>query len=343
MTTDLSPRHAAVLEAVVRRFIVAGQPVGSGTVAGDLPEAVSSATVRNVMADLERLGYLAQPHTSAGRRPTARGYVAYVHHLMEHGPLQRIDEDRIRERLDAAQPELEALLQRACSVLSEMTRQVGLVLAPSPAETSILHVDLVRQGREHVSVVFVTSGGMVHTRTIAFDEEAPDSDLEAAASFLMRLSEGRTLRQLREFIAGGAPPASRLELLAFRLMQRSLGETIDESTVLVEGTFRLLDSPELAERASLPAILATFEERRQLGRLLTQCGMRPGPQVLIGRDRLPESLGGCALVAAGYRSGSRPLGVLGVFGPARMEYQRTIPMVETMARVTSDIVTRLCA
>jgi len=344
MSTELTPRGAAVLEVVVRHFIATGQPVGSATVASDIQEAVSSATVRNAMADLERRGYLEQPHTSAGRQPTARGYIAYVEHLMEYGRLHSVDESSIRAGLDSVRLELDALLQRACSMLSEMTHQVGVVLTPLPAEFDIRHIDLVRMGADRVSVVFVTGGGMVHTRTIGLEEALDDGDLQAAADYLLRRFGGLTLRQLRECTESAEPESpSGSAALALRLVRRSLGDAINEASVLVEGTFHLLDTPDLAERATLPSILAAFEERTQLSRLLTECGATAGPSVLIGRAGLPEALRGCALVAASYHSGSRPLGALGILGPARMEYHRTIPMVDTMARVTSDMVTRLCA
>lgn len=344
MTTELTRRGAAVLDIVVRHFIATGQPAGSSTVAEQLEESVSSATVRNVMAELARQGYVTQPHTSAGRTPTGRGYVAYVRHLMLQGELHRVDEKSMRARLDEAQPELDAVLQRACSVLAEMSQQVGMVLAPPPAESGIRHVELVRVGPDRVSVVFVTSGGRVHTRTVVFDEELADRELEAAADYLRRRFAGSTLRQLRDRVT--ARPASgspRHEVLAIGLLRRSLGDTIDQSAVLVEGVFHLLASPELTEQAKLTDLFAAFEERSELMRLLTACGDEVGPRVLVGRDGLPEVLRGCALVAAGYRSGTQPLGAVGVLGPARMHYERTIPMVATMARVTSDVVTRLCA
>lgn len=344
MTKDLTSRGAAVLDVVVRQFIATGRPAGSATVAGLLAEKVSSATVRNAMAELARNGYLTQPHTSAGRTPTARGYVAYVQHLMRHGDLQPVDDRRMRERLDEAQPELDALLQRACSVLSEMTQHVGVVLVPPPAEADIRRVELVRLGRDRVSIVFVTSVGMVHTRTIMFEEELADQVLDAAADYLRRRFTGQTLRQLRERVRMSPPTAaSHPEAVALRLVRRSLGDAIDQSAMYVEGAFHLLDSPELAARATLPEIFAAFEERSELSRVLAECGTETGARVLIGRVGLPASLGGCALVAAGYRAGPKPVGALGVLGPARMHYERTIPMVTTMARVTSDMVTRLCA
>jgi heat-inducible transcriptional repressor len=344
MTKNLTQRGAAVLDVVVRHFIATGQPAGSVTVAGLLDEKVSSATVRNVMAEFTRQGYLTQPHTSAGRIPTARGYVAYVKHLMRHGDLQRVDERRMRERFDEARPELDALLQRACSVLSEMTQHVGVVLVPSPAEADIRHVELVRLGPDRVSIVFVTSVGMVHIRTIMFEEELGESALEAAADYVRHRFAGQTLRHLRESIGDSSTStASHPEAIAIRLVRRSLGDAIDQPAMYVEGAFHLLDSPELAERATFPEIFAAFEERSELSEVLAGCGTEMGARVLIGRAGLPASLGGCALVAAGYRSGPRPVGALGVLGPARMHYERTIPMVTTMARVTSDMVTRLCA
>ncbi len=345
MKTDLSARGAAILDVVVRHFIATGQPMGSVTVAAQLAEKVSSATVRNAMAELARQGYLTQAHTSAGRTPTAAGYVAYVGHIMQQGDLEPIDENSIREQLDEAQPELEAVLQRACLVLSETTRHVGMVLAPPPAAADIRHVELVRVGPERVSVVFVTASGSVHTRTIAFDEPLADEELERAAGYLRRRFAGCTLRQLRDEVRRrtGETLSLRDEVLAMRLVRRSLGDAIDQAAVLVEGAFHLLESRELTERATLQDIFAAFEEGSELSRLLASCGTGSGPRVLIGRDGLPEVLGGCALVAAGYRSGNRPLGALGVLGPARMHYEQTIPMVETMARVTSDLVTRLCA
>ncbi|MGD8328779.1 MAG: heat-inducible transcriptional repressor HrcA [Acidobacteriota bacterium] len=344
MSSDLSPRGAAVLDIIVRHFIATGQPAGSATVAEQLAESVSSATVRNVMAELSRQGYVNQPHTSAGRTPTGRGYIAYVRHLMEHGALQRVDERRIRAYLDEVQPDLDAVLQRACSILADMSQHVGMVLAPPPAEADIRHIELVRVGLDRVSVVFITSGGRVHTRTVVFNETLKECDLEEAASFLRERFSGRTLRQLRDrVVAQQLSGFSRPEALAVRLVRRSLGDAIDQAAVMVEGTFHLLDSPELTERATLPEIFAAFEERSELSRLLAVCGADVEARVLIGRDGLPEVLRGCALVAAGYRSGSQMLGALGVLGPARMHYEKTIPMVTTMARVTTDVVTRLCA
>ena len=342
MTEALNPRRAAILDAVVRNYISTGQPVGSGTVAAALDESLSSATIRNVMAQLERQGYLEQPHTSAGRTPTARGYGAYVGNLMRHGGLQDVDETSIRQQLHTAPPALEALLQQACSMLSEMTQQVGMVLAPPPADTNIRQINLVRVDGGRLLVLFVTDSGLIHSHTISEEEELLESDLEAAAGYLGARFRGRTLRQIRDSIGSDRRrTVERSEALAFRLVRRSLADVIEEAEVWLEGTFHLLDNPELADRDALTSIFEEFEERRQIGRLLTECGSGSQPRVLIGRERLPAALGECALVAASYRSGSQPLGALGILGPARMEYHRTIPMVDAMARATSEMVTEL--
>lgn len=339
MTSELTSRAATVLDVVVENFITRGLPVGSATVARQFPVPISPATVRNVMAELERQGYLEQPHTSAGRKPTARGYARYVNKLMREGRLQSVDEGSIRRRLHAAQPEVDSLLHQVCSTLSEMTSLVGVVLTPPPGDTDIRQIELVRLGQKRVLVVFVSGGGVVRAKALVLEEEPDDSDLEAAAGYLARRFVGQTLREARERARStgpgeSAPPRSRA--LAFRLARRTLGQGIEEAELLIEGTFHLLDSPEIAGGRTLSEIFAAFEEREALGRLLNECGAEFGPRVLIGRDRLPGAFGECALIAAGYSSGSQPVGALGVLGPTRMEYNRTIPMVAAMARATSD-------
>ena len=342
MTSQSSPRAAAVLDAVVETYITSGLPVGSATVADRVTEPVSSATIRNVMAELERQGYLEQPHTSAGRVPTSRGYARYVKSLMREGRLQSVDETPIKRRLHDAPQEVDSLLHQVCSTLSEMTSLVGVVLTPPAADTDIRHVELVRLGHKRVLVVFVGGGGAVHTRAITLEEELDDAELDEAASYLAQRFIGRTLRQARERIrAASEERQPRARAMAVLLARRSLSRRIEESEVLVEGAFHLLDRPEMAGGPMLPGIFAAFEERRLLGSVLTECGSSFGPSVLIGRERLPRAFEDCALIAASFRSGSQSVGALGVMGPTRMEYNRTIPMVAAMARATSEVLSEL--
>jgi heat-inducible transcriptional repressor len=187
---------------------------------------------------------------------------------------------------------------------------------------------------------------MVHTRTLKVDEVLTDSDLGAAAEYLAEKFVGRTLREIRDRMS------SRQESKGSIADQRQwtdieLGaewiEGLGQAEVLVEGASRLLDNPELSRAEALSDLFATFEEPTQLGDVLTECGGRYDPSVLIGGEGLPAALGGCTLIAASYMSAGRPVGALGILGPTRMHYDLTIPLVAATARATSEAITELCS
>jgi len=346
MSENLSSRGAAVLDLVVEAYIVSGQPVGSTSVATGFAEPISSATIRNVMAELEALGYLSQPHTSAGRVPTERGYRRYVERLFRQRRLRRVDEHSIRRRLSAAQLEVGELLHRACSLLSELSSHVGVVLTPRPSRTIVQHIEFLRTGADRALLLFVTQGGMVYTRTIKVSEELSESDLGAAAEYLADRFAGHTLGEIRDRLLDGweveLPVESRRQRTAIRIGVRWL-VGIGQAEVLVEGASRLLDNPELSSAEMLQDVFATFEEPTQLGNVLTECGGGYDPSVLIGGERLPAALGGCTLIAASYMSDGQPVGALGVLGPTRMHYDLTIPLVAATARATSEAIAELCS
>lgn len=342
MPPDLNERSVHVLDATVEHFIGGGQPVSSATVADRIPEQVSPATVRNVMVDLEEAGYLHQPHTSAGRVPTARGYGRYVKHLVARGKLGPVDEVEIRRRLSVSQPEVGRLLERACALLSEMSRQVGVVLAPPPAEAVIQDVEFVDLGGGRILVVFVGAGGVVHSRTVGLEDQVASRQLAAAGAYFTDRFRGRSLREVSSSVDEGLGQevTGAHESLALLLGARALDRPIDQGEVLVEGTAHLLENRELTEAGVLQPLFAAVEERTPLGRVLHRCGVSP-PRVMIGEERLPEALRDCTVIAAGYNSAGRPLGAMGILGPTRMEYARAIPVVDAMARATSDMLTKL--
>lgn len=342
MRQELSERSVNVLDVTVECFIAGGQPVSSATVAEEIPERVSPATVRNVMVELEKAGYLHQPHTSAGRVPTARGYGRYVQHLVARAQLRPVDEGEIRRRLSVTQPEMGRLLERACALLSEMSRQVGVVLAPSPGEAVLQDVEFVDLGGGRVLVIFVGAGGVVHSRAVGLEDEVASRRLTAAGAYFTDRFRGRPLREVRSQVEEGLgrEVTGADESLALLLGARALDRPLGEGEVLVEGAAHLLGNRELAEAGVLQPLFAAVEERTPLGRVLHRCGVTP-PRVMIGEERLPEPLGSCTLIAAGYGSAGRPLGAMGILGPTRMEYARAIPMVDAMARATSDMLTKL--
>jgi heat-inducible transcriptional repressor len=344
-TPTLSARGAAVLEAVVERFILTGEPVGSSAVTRLLPERVSPATVRNVMAELERLGYLVQPHTSAGRLPTAAGYGRYVEGLLAERRLQDFDESELRARLADDPLEIHRLLERSCRALAELSDLVGLVSAPPLAETFFQHLDFVALEGNRLLAIIVGRGGQVTNRIVHVGKALPQEQLDRAAHYLERRFAGRSLRdvafRLGQLHAGASERLEDFEHQAIQLGARSFADDLDSSELLVEGASRLLVHRDFEAREDLQAVLAALEERTPVsGALRPDEGTRHA-RVMIGTEALPQSLGGCAIVAATYRSGGQPLGSVAILGPTRLHYARAIALVESMARVTTALFTQL--
>jgi heat-inducible transcriptional repressor len=342
---QLTPRAAAILDAVIERFILTGEPVGSGAIAGMLPERVSPATVRNVMAELERLGYLEQPHTSAGRLPTPAGYQLYVEGLMADGRLLDLDESQLRARLDADPLEVRVVLERSCRLLAEVSSLVGLVSAPPLSETAFQHIDFVALDGGRVLAIVVGRSGQVTNRIVSPPAQASQGQLDRAAHYLERRFAGRSLREvalrLQELRDGINERLDDYERQAIRLGAESFAQDIETTELLVEGASQLLGNRDFEAREDIQAVLATLEEGRQLTRALGAAGGAGGLRVLIGAERLPASLGGCTVVAATYHCDGHALGSVAVLGPTRLHYARAMALVDSVARVTTTLFSQL--
>lgn len=343
--SQLSERGAAVLDAVVERFVLTGEPVGSVAVTDALPERVSAATVRNVMAELERLGYLVQPHTSAGRMPTSQGYHHYVESLLTEGRLDPVDEVRLLSRLDVDDLDVRELLARSCRLLAELSQLVGLVSAPPLADTVFQHVDFVALDGNRVMAIVVGRNGQVSNRIVQPGEALDQEQLDRAADYLVRRFAGRCLREvaarIRELSEQVSERLEAYERRALALAARSFPDDMDQTEVIVEGTASLVTRPDFAGRQDLQAVIETLERRRELVRALTHDTGAHEPRIVIGSEPLPEALEGCSLVAATYWSRGSALGSVAVLGPTRLEYARAISLVDAMARVTSRVFGRL--
>lgn len=338
----ISGRGAAVLDAIVERFILTGEPVGSGTIVDFLPEKVSSATVRNVMAELEHRGLLEQPHTSAGRMPTTQGYRHYVENLRAEGRIDRIDERRLRAEIDGSAADIHALLERTCRLLAELSHLVGLVSAPPLADTVFQHIDFVALEGDRVLAIVVGRNGEVSNRIVQLGERVPQEQLDRAGQYLVRRFAGRSLddvsRRIRELIHEASERLEELERRAIQLGSRAIPRDLGSTEVLVEGTASLLLRPEFAERRpELEAMIETLERRNELVRALDPGDDPAQPRVVIGAEPLPDSLGSCSLIAATYWSGPHALGSVAVLGPTRLPYSRAIALVDAVARITSTM------
>lgn len=325
----LSPRDREILRDVIGTFIATGEPVSSRSVAKHRQHGVSSATIRNVMADLEDLGLLTQPHTSAGRMPTEDGYHFYIDSLMPSRRVSSRDRAFIDAELDAG-GEGDRLMTAASQLLSQLSNQIGIVLTPSIGETELKSISFVPLSGRKVLCIVVSSSGFIDNKLIETSTELPAEELLRISNYVTESFAGLTVRQIRDkLIALMAQERARVDqLLATAIeLSRNALDLEDDQELVVEGTNSVLSLPELADLGRVQRLLDTFAERAGLVQLLNQLMSGQGVRVLIGEDSDLTAELDFSLVATTYGVAGKPLGTLGVFGPTRMPYQRMIPLV----------------
>lgn len=338
----LDPRSRSLLRSLIAQYIAEGQPVGSRTLAKSSGLDVSPATIRNVMADLEEAGLVAAPHTSAGRVPTAQGYRVFVDSLLELRPLAEPEVDQLRRELptDAATPDL---LGSATSLLSEMTRFVGVVSVPRHDEFPFRHIDFVPLDGSRVLVILVFTDGQVQNRVITTQRPYGAGELEQVANYLNQNFGGqriddiraRLLREMRDERARLNSLLAAAVEVAEQAFRSSAG-----SDMLVAGQTNLMGRQDVADVDRLRELFEAFQRKRDLLQLLERCARAEGVRLFIGEESGFAALDGYSLVTAPYGVGGRVLGVLGVIGPTRMAYERVIPVVQATAGIISGALKR---
>lgn len=339
---DLEKRQFEVLASIVRRYVSSGTPVGSKAVAEDFNDPVSSATIRNIMAELESAGYLEQPHVSAGRVPTDKAYRVYVDRLA-HGTSLHPDTARYIDLSLAAEGAPEQLMGRISRLLSELSQNVGLVLAPARSEKLLEHVKFVALPDRRVLAVIVSRPDVVENHVIRLEDEIPQVELDRAADYLNVEFRGWSLRTIRlEIFKRLEEMRATCETLltrVARLFQEGAIGQQEQGPLFLEGTAHILDQPEL-DAHRVRELLATFEEKAKLIQILTACldsSSGSGVTILIGQENPAAEMRHCTLIVAPYSYRSRTLGALAVVGPTRMQYERAIRTVEYLAQVTSRL------
>jgi len=340
---ELTERQRQVLRAVIQDYILAAEPVGSRRVARQYGFRLSPATIRNIMADLEELGYLAQPHTSAGRIPTDLGYRYYVDSLMDRRRLSRAEESMIEKRFRPARGEVEELMRETTRVLSSLSRSVGVVLAPRWDHLAVKRIEFVQLSGGRILVILIAKSSQVQHKVVTIDETIPKEELNRIARLLNELLEGLTLSQVRQLLVKKMSEEKALydELLrkALTLSQKSL----EAGEVYIGGTTNIMGQPEFADIEKMRAIFAAFEEQSKLVKILDQCLAHEGLTITIGFENAILELQGMSLVTAPYWCGDELLGALGVIGPTRMEYSKIIPLVDFTAKLVSRYLTEQVA
>ena len=336
----LSPKREALLLATVDEFIATAEPVGSNQLAARQAIGLRAAMVRNLMAELEQLGYLHQPHPSAGRVPTEKAFRHYVDRMM---PQTRIGfEDRAQIELhysgQSGNLDLAAMMRATSRLLAVLSGQAALVMAPRLEVAALERVSFVRLRERSVLAIFAARAGAVHNRIVEIERDYRQDELDRMARYLNESLHGRTLVEARAWIEARLKE-ERARYDRFVREALTLGGALASGfaavELYVEGSAQALEQPEFTDRGRLRELLRALEDKTALLDLLERSLKGSGPTVSIGTENFDAHLNDFSVVASPYQSGSTPLGSLAVVGPLRMDYQRMIALVDYTARALS--------
>lgn len=334
---NLDDRSAAILRELVEIYVQTGEPVGSRTLSRRLPQALSPATIRNVMADLEDAGLLFAPHTSAGRLPTERGLRLFVDGLLQFGALAEEERDAIAARCAAGGRSLQETLGEAGQMLSGLAGAAGLVVAPK-REAPVRHIEFVALGPGRALVVLVTADGQVENRVIEVPAGLPPSALQQASNYLNARLSGRTLDETRGTVAQEiAANRTALDTLTNQVIEAGLGTWSGGSggSLILRGQAKLLQNLDHVQKVTeIQALFERLEAQETMLRLLDLAQRGEGVQIFIGAESGLFDSAGLSMVVSPFRNGAEKIvGAIGVIGPTRINYGRIIPVVDYTARV----------
>jgi heat-inducible transcriptional repressor len=343
--TDLGYRARRILFAAITEYVATGEPVGSRTLSRRYGLNLSPATIRNVLADLEDAGFLSQPHTSAGRVPTDKGFRVFVDALLQTREVSAEDRAAIERRMRAIRPGIDDVMRETGKMLASLTGAAAVVVTPRLEEERLSQLRFMPLREGELLAVLISRSGAVQNRVVRIGRDLDSAELERVHNYLAELMRGgRTLTELREKVAEEVAvesgSADRLRAHARRLLEatstpaRELGAS---EALIVEGQGQLLDRPEFADVDKLRALLRAFEDKQRLLELLDRTIGAGGIQVLIGKESNIGDTGDLSVVSAAYGQGGAPTGTLGVIGPTRMDYGKVVPLVSFTARVVSDL------
>jgi heat-inducible transcriptional repressor len=336
----LSERAQQLLKLLVEHYIRDGQPVGSRTLARDLGSKLSAATIRNVMADLEELGFVTSPHTSAGRIPTDKGYRFFVDTLLK---VQRpLDEEQIVEiqtHLGEHTDDPKALVAAASKVLSSVTQLAGLVTVPRQSHASLSQIEFMPLSDNRVLAILVVNGREVQNRILQLERYYSADELRRASNYLNQQFAGKELREVRDHLLTQLKETrenlNQVMLDAIRLAQQVVNTpaTSNRMEYVIAGETNLMGLAELSNVDKLRRLFEAFTQQRDILHLLDQSLRAEGVQIFIGQESGYTILDDCSIVAAPYTIDQEVVGVLGVIGPTRMAYERVIPIVDITAKL----------
>jgi heat-inducible transcriptional repressor len=335
----LDKRKADVLLTIVKNYILTGQPVGSRTVSRDSSLKLSPASIRNIMSDLSDEGYIEQPHTSAGRVPTARGIRFYLDSSLEIEPLSRELQDRIKSALTSVGPDLSQTLSQACKILSSLSGQISLVITPGHQLIRWQQIDFVLLRPGLVMSILVMEGGMINNKVIKVDHEITGDDLVRFSNYLNEHFQGKTLLHVRASVLAQMHKARKqfesLYEKALRLARESFEDTTRQ--VYVEGTHYLFQGTDFSDLNKMRELFKMLEEKSKLLKLLDKTIESKNLSIILGKEQKLDELSDFTVISSPYSLRDENLGAVSIIGPTRMNYSKIVPAVDLTAKILSQL------
>ena len=333
---QLSERSLFLFKALVEHFIEDGQPVGSRTLARDTKLDLSPATIRNIMADLEDMGLLRSPHTSAGRIPTVRGYRLFVDSLLRANNLEQDEVSRMARELEA-EINVQVLMEKTSAMLSDITQLASVVMLPRSRQGALRQIEFVALADNRVLVILVMNDREVQNRIINTARRFTPAELQQAANYLNSICSGKDLTSIKTELLQEMQQVkdnvNELMQSAIEMAQQAFSQGERGDDYVLAGQTNLMGFAELSDVEKLKKLFESFNQKRDLLHLLEQSIGARGVQIFIGEESGYEVLDDCSIVTSPYEADGQILGVLGVIGPTRMHYERVIPIVDITAKM----------
>lgn len=337
---NLNERAQHLLKTLVQYYIREGQPVGSTTLLRESKLELSSATVRNVIADLERLGLVRSPHTSAGRIPTVEGYRMFIDNLLTVKPMDEREVERIKIQLNSG-ADTKLLVESASNMLSALTHMAGVVMLPNRDAIHIKHIEFLPLSDRRVLAIMVFDKGEVQNRIIHVESNYTQQELVHISNCLNAELVGKDIRKVRESLLQQMREAKesmdKIMLNAINMAQQVFDADPGQHDFVLAGETNLMNYEDMANITRLRQLFEAFNEKRGILHLLDQSLNAPGIQIFVGNESGYDALDDCSIVTTTYSDGDKVLGALGVIGPTRMAYDRVISIVDVTAKLLGTV------
>ena len=342
MVPSLDERSQSILLELVQDHIEKAEPVGSRSLAKSHFNKLSPATIRNVLSDLEEMGYLHQPHRSAGRVPTDQGYRFFVNHITGFPNMENLSVSSEDDTLTTTNQSFDEVLETACSQISKSSHQTGLVMLPTFSNTRFHHIQFTKVGLRKALAVFYSDLGIIQNKIIPIEKDVTQDQLTSISKYLNEEFSGKTIKAIRSDlmsrIRNEKKHYNNLTKRAIKLSTQVFNEENENETLLVEGKLNILDQPEFTiDLEKIKTLFKTLEEKTKLIKLLDSCLQQDGLTVLIGAENSDEDMSGCSLIANNYGLDEDKMGTIAVFGPKRMDYKNIISVVNHTAKKVSKL------